>query len=234
MKGWFQRFMAGRYGFDQFGGFLRISGAGLILSSARGCRRCCTGWGWRPSSTAIFRILSRRLPQAGTSENLKYLLPPEPRCRVVWQAAGAVQSGARTITITAAPSAASSCACPAGAARSAVFTLPEVRPSVHQRESTRDVRNMLRFTVKGLADAEMETAHPGLLLRGCARRRAAAAPRTHRTVGIRPRHGVRRDSADYSAVRHADSLFRGPLRAPPTRKNVPAPGHRTAGLTPPT
>ena len=26
--------------------FRRLS----LLSSARGCRRCCTGWGWRPSS----------------------------------------------------------------------------------------------------------------------------------------------------------------------------------------
>ena len=34
MKGWFQRFMAGRYGFDQFGGFLCISSLILIVIGA--------------------------------------------------------------------------------------------------------------------------------------------------------------------------------------------------------
>ena len=46
MKGWFQRFMAGRYGFDQFGGFLCISSlilivigvAGAVLAGAGGHR----------------------------------------------------------------------------------------------------------------------------------------------------------------------------------------------------
>ena len=34
MKGWFQRFMSGRYGFDQFGGFLCIASLILIVIGA--------------------------------------------------------------------------------------------------------------------------------------------------------------------------------------------------------
>ena len=34
MKGWFQRFMSGRYGFDRFGGFLSITSLVLVLLGA--------------------------------------------------------------------------------------------------------------------------------------------------------------------------------------------------------
>ena len=71
MKGWFQRFMAGRYGFDQFGGFLCISSLILIVIGAWVSPVLC----WMALAAIVysyFRILSRNTHKR-YSENLKYL-----------------------------------------------------------------------------------------------------------------------------------------------------------------
>lgn len=71
MKGWFQRFMAGRYGFDQFGGFLCISSLILIVIGAW-VSPVLYWLGLAAIVYSYFRILSRNTRKR-YSENLKYL-----------------------------------------------------------------------------------------------------------------------------------------------------------------
>ena len=71
MKGWFQRFMSGRYGFDQFGGFLCI--ASLILIVIGAWVSPILYWlGLAAIIYSYFRILSRNTRKR-YAENLKYL-----------------------------------------------------------------------------------------------------------------------------------------------------------------
>ena len=71
MKGWFQRFMAGRYGFDQFGGFLCISSLILIVIGAW-VSPVLYWLGLAAIIYSYFRILSRNTRKR-YAENLKYL-----------------------------------------------------------------------------------------------------------------------------------------------------------------
>ena len=71
MKGWFQRFMSGRYGFDQFGGVLCI--ASLILIVIGAWVSPILYWlGLAAIIYSYFRILSRNTRKR-YAENLKYL-----------------------------------------------------------------------------------------------------------------------------------------------------------------
>lgn len=71
MKGWFQRFMSGRYGFDQFSGFLCI--ASLILIVIGAWVSPVLYWlGLAAIIYSYFRILSRNTRKR-YAENLKYL-----------------------------------------------------------------------------------------------------------------------------------------------------------------
>ena len=71
MKGWFQRFMAGRYGFDQFGGFLCISSLILIVIGAW-VSPVLYWLGLILLIYSYFRVLSRNRSKR-YAENLKYL-----------------------------------------------------------------------------------------------------------------------------------------------------------------
>lgn len=71
MKGWFQRFMSGRYGFDRFGGFLSITSLVLVLLGA--LFSSVLYWlGFVMLGYCYFRILSRNLNKR-YQENMKYL-----------------------------------------------------------------------------------------------------------------------------------------------------------------
>ena len=136
MKGWFQRFMAGRYGFDQFGGFLCISSLILIVIGAW-VSPVLYWLGLAAIVYSYFRILSRNTRKR-YSENLKYLSYQNPRYHVVWQAAGAVQAAQGLSLLPLPPVRPAAARAPW--ARQDQHHLPEVRPSVHQKELTRDVR----------------------------------------------------------------------------------------------
>ena len=71
MKGWFQRFMSGRYGFDQFGGFLCIASFILIVIGAW-VSPILYWLGLAAIIYSYFRILSRNTRKR-YAENLKYL-----------------------------------------------------------------------------------------------------------------------------------------------------------------
>ena len=71
MKGWLQRFMSGRYGFDRFSGFLSTCSLVLILLGA--FFSAVLYWlGLLLLGYSYFRILSRNI-QKRYQENVKYL-----------------------------------------------------------------------------------------------------------------------------------------------------------------
>lgn len=71
MKSWFQRFMSGRYGFDQFSGFLCVCSLLLVLIGA--WVSAILYWaGLLLLAYCYFRILSRNTRKR-YAENLKYL-----------------------------------------------------------------------------------------------------------------------------------------------------------------
>ena len=78
MKGWFQRFMSGRYGFDQFSGFLCISSLIFVVIGA--WLSPVLYWlGLAALVYSYFRILSRNTRKR-YEENLKYLYYRCPKC----------------------------------------------------------------------------------------------------------------------------------------------------------
>lgn len=71
MKGWLQRFMSGRYGFDRFSGFLSVCSLVLVVLGA--IFSPVLYWlGLILLAYCYFRILSRNI-QKRYHENLKYL-----------------------------------------------------------------------------------------------------------------------------------------------------------------
>lgn len=93
MKGWFQRFMSGRYGFDQFSGFLCI--ASLILIVIGAWVSPVLYWlGLAAIIYSYFRILSRNTRKR-YAENLKISFLSKPRRSVARQTAGAIQAAQR-------------------------------------------------------------------------------------------------------------------------------------------
>lgn len=136
MKGWFQRFMAGRYGFDQFGGFLCISSLILIVIGAW-VSPVLYWLGLAAIVYSYFRILSRNTRKR-YSENLKYL---SYQNRVTtWFGKQQVRFKQRQgLSLLPLPPVRPAAA-RAPRARQDQHHLPEVRPSVHQKELTRDVR----------------------------------------------------------------------------------------------
>lgn len=167
MKGWFQRFMAGRYGFDQFGGFLCISSLILIVIGAW-VSPVLYWLGLAAIVYSYFRILTAT-PASGTDENLKYL---SYQNRVTtWFGKQQVRFKQRKdYHYYRAPSAASSCACPAGAARSA----SPARSAAISSSKRVDARcsDMLRFTVRVWQTPKWTATR--LTTAGCAGRWAAA------------------------------------------------------------
>ena len=71
MRSWFQRFMSGRYGFDQFGGFLCIVSFILVIIGAW-VSPVLYWLGLVLLIYSYFRVLSRNRSKR-YSENLKYL-----------------------------------------------------------------------------------------------------------------------------------------------------------------
>lgn len=136
MKGWFQRFMAGRYGFDQFGGFLCISSLILIVIGAW-VSPVLYWLGLAAIVYSYFRILSRNTRKR-YSENLKYL---SYQNRVTtWFGKQQVRFKQRKDYHYYRCPPVRPAAARAPWARQDQHHLPEVRPSVHQKELTRDVR----------------------------------------------------------------------------------------------
>ena len=71
MRGWLQRFMSGRYGFDRFSGFLSVTSLVLVVLGA--LFSPLLYWlGLILLGYCYFRILSRNV-QKRYQENLKYL-----------------------------------------------------------------------------------------------------------------------------------------------------------------
>ena len=130
MKGWFQRFMAGRYGFDQFGGFLCISSLILIVIGAW-VSPVLYWLGLILLIYSYFRVLSRNRSKR-YAENLKYL---SLQNKVVdWANRYILRFKQRKqYRYVRCHSAGSSCGCPAGAAK-----CPFPAPSVTPRSLTRD------------------------------------------------------------------------------------------------
>lgn len=90
MKGWFQRFMSGRYGFDQFGGFLCIASFILIVIGA---------WVspilyWLGLAGHHLQLLPHSQPQhpQALCRKSQILILPKPRNDLAGQVSGAVQA----------------------------------------------------------------------------------------------------------------------------------------------
>lgn len=71
MRGWFQRFMSGRYGFDRFSGFLSVCALVLVVLGALFSSLLYL-LGLLTLGYCYFRILSRNI-QKRYQENSKYL-----------------------------------------------------------------------------------------------------------------------------------------------------------------
>lgn len=71
MRGWFQRFMSGRYGFDRFSGFLSVASLVLVVVGALFSSPLYI-LGLILLAYCYFRILSRNI-QKRYRENQKYL-----------------------------------------------------------------------------------------------------------------------------------------------------------------
>ena len=159
MKGWFQRFMSGRYGFDQFGGFLCI--ASLILIVIGAWVSPILYWlGLAAIIYSYFRILSRNTRKR-YAENLKYL---SYQNRVTtWLGKYQVRFKQRKDYhyYRFAPSAVSSCARARGRGKISI-TCPKCGNQFIKKRVDARCLDMLRFIARGRR--RRHGSLPGLLL----------------------------------------------------------------------